>query len=130
MGSLRIIVNKMNAYKLLINDELIMASYDKDLKRLLIWLIGGSRGGLMRYRILAALRKRPMNPNQLAKYLNVNYRTVLYHLEILEKNGLIIKAGEGYGAPYLISDELDSKWNVLIDVIRMIGLKGLGEGDE
>ncbi|ABW02522.1 ArsR/SmtB family transcription factor [Caldivirga maquilingensis] len=123
-------MSKVNAYKLLINSELIMANYDKDLKRLLIWLIGGSRGGLMRYRILEALRKRPMNPNQLAKYLNVNYRTVLYHLEILERNGLIVKAGEGYGAPYLVSDELNNKWSILVDIIRMIGLRELNEGDE
>lgn len=130
MEPLKTVVNKVNAYKLLINNELIMASYDKDLKRLLIWLIGGSKGGLMRYKILATLRRRPMNPNQLAKHLNVNYRTILYHLEILERNGLIIKAGEGYGAPYLVSDELNSKWSVLMDVVKMIGLKRLDEGDE
>ncbi|MGC8569713.1 ArsR/SmtB family transcription factor [Caldivirga sp.] len=77
-------MRRINAYKLLTSNKLIMIGYDKDLRRLLIWLIGGSRGGLMRYKILKTLRERPMNPNQLAKYLNVNYRTVIYHLEILE----------------------------------------------
>jgi DNA-binding transcriptional ArsR family regulator len=113
-------MKRINAYKLLASSRMVMVSYDKDLKRLLIWLIGGSRGGLMRYRILLTLRERPMNPNQLAKILNVNYRTVIYHLEILERNGLVTKAGEGYGAPYLISDYLNDRWGVLEDVVRLI----------
>ncbi|MGC9225947.1 ArsR/SmtB family transcription factor [Caldivirga sp.] len=122
-------MRRINAYKLLTSNKLIMIGYDKDLRRLLIWLIGGSRGGLMRYKILKTLRERPMNPNQLAKYLNVNYRTVIYHLEILERNGLVTKAGDGYGAPYLISDELNDKWSILINVVRIIGLKDF-KGDE
>lgn len=60
----------------------VMVNYDRDLRKLLIWLIVGSRGGLMRLRILQILRRKPMNSNQLARHLNVNYRTIIYHLEI------------------------------------------------
>ncbi|MGC8614868.1 MAG: hypothetical protein ACP5UU_03535 [Thermoprotei archaeon] len=48
----------------------------------------------------------------MAKELNVNYRTVLHHLEILEKNGLIRSEGPKYGALYFVSDivETNSDW--------------------
>ncbi|WP_243666248.1 ArsR family transcriptional regulator [Vulcanisaeta sp. JCM 16159] len=66
-----------------------MVEYEKDLKKILIWLLGGSRGGLMRLKILLLLKKKPMNPHQLTRALNVNYRTVIYHLELLERYELV-----------------------------------------
>ncbi|MDP7975742.1 MAG: ArsR/SmtB family transcription factor [Thermoprotei archaeon] len=81
------------------------------------WIFVGSRGGRMRLCIMRKLMERPANVNQLAKELNVNYRTVLHHLEILEKNGLIRSEGPRYGALYFVSDIVDanSDWfkNVL-----------------
>ena len=37
----------------------LMVEYEKDLKKILIWLLGGSRGGLMRLKILLLLRGDP-----------------------------------------------------------------------
>ncbi len=76
------------------------------------WIFVGSRGGKMRLGIMKKLMEKPANVNQLAKELNVNYRTVLHHLEVLEKNGLIRSEGPKYGALYFVSDvvEANSDW--------------------
>ena len=44
---------------------------DPDAKRLLWFVFAGSRGGLNRLRIIAALKEKPLNTNQLAKELNL-----------------------------------------------------------
>ena len=62
----------------------------------------------MRLCIIRKLMERPANVNQLAKELNVNYRTVLHHLEILEKNGLIRSEGPRYGTLYFVSDVVNA----------------------
>ncbi|WP_245522514.1 helix-turn-helix domain-containing protein [Vulcanisaeta distributa] len=107
-----------------------MVEYERDLKKILIWLLGGSRGGLMRLKILLLLKKRPMNPNQLARVLNVNYRTVIYHLELLERYGLVNKLDIGYGAPYFISDKLEKRWDLIRDVMRILGINEREEMEE
>jgi hypothetical protein len=36
----------------------------------------------------------------------LNYKTIRYHLDLLEKNGVIISIGEKYGKTYFPSDNL------------------------
>ncbi|MGC9175098.1 MAG: ArsR/SmtB family transcription factor [Thermoprotei archaeon] len=88
-----------------------MASFSTQ-EHMYFWIFVGSRGGKMRLNIIQRLLERLANVNQLAKELNVNYRTVLHHLEILEKNGLIRSEGPKYGALYFVSDivETNSDW--------------------
>ena len=113
------------AYKLLSGYMVeLMVEYERDLKKILIWLLGGTRGGTMRLKILMLLRRRPMNPNQLARALNVNYRTIMHHLEVLERNGLVVRMNNSYGAPYFISDKLDKNWSVIEEVMRILGIEG------
>ncbi len=59
-----------------------------------------SRGGPMRARILVILSKTPLNPLALAKALSIDYKTALFHLEKLQKQQLVVKKGDGYGAVY------------------------------
>jgi|GEM_PF-207587 transcriptional regulator, ArsR family len=119
----------IKTFKLVARDVVeLMVEYDKDLRKVLIWLLGGSRGGEMRLRILLLLKKRPMNPNQLARLLNVNYRTVIHHLDVLERNGLVVRMSRDYGAPYFISEMLEKNWDVLKNVVRILGLNEVGEG--
>ena len=110
----------------------LMVEYEKDLRKILIWLLGGSRGGLMRLKILLLLKRKPMNPHQLAKALNVNYRTVIYHLELLERYELVSRLDVGYGAPYFISDKLEKRWDLIREVMRIMGVNENEEvgGDE
>ncbi len=113
------------------NVAYLMVEYEKDLRKVLIWLLGGSRGGLMRLKILLLLRKKPMNPHQLARALNVNYRTVIYHLELLERYELVSRLDVGYGAPYFINDKLEKRWDIIRDVMRIMGInEEETEGDE
>lgn len=53
--------------------------------------------------IVKALRERPMNMNELAKQLDLDFKTVKYHLDILREHGMVEKIGNGYGAVYVIS---------------------------
>jgi DNA-binding transcriptional ArsR family regulator len=112
-------VEQVNVFKRESRDKLtIMFSDIKDWRRMLIWLLGGSRGGWMRFQIMLALREKPMNPNQLAKHLGVNYRTIIYHLEILEKHGLVTRANKGYGVPYFLSDYVEKNWEIVDSAVR------------
>lgn len=72
-------------------------------KNLLFYVFTGSRGGDNRIRIINSLQNSPKNANQLANELGLNYRAIQHHLEILEKNNLITKVGEKYGANYFLS---------------------------
>ena len=54
----------------------------------------------MRARILKTLSVKPLNPLALSKELSIDYKTAVYHLEKLQKQNLVVKKGEGYGAAY------------------------------
>ncbi|HUT05420.1 MAG TPA: winged helix-turn-helix domain-containing protein [Nitrosopumilaceae archaeon] len=80
---------------------------DPDAKRLLWFIFAGSRGGLNRLRIIFSLKKKPLNINQLAKELGLDYKAIQHHIKVLEKNNLITKIGEKYGVTYFISTFLE-----------------------
>ena len=80
---------------------------DPDAKRLLWFIFAGSRGGLNRLRIINSLKENPLNTNQLAKALGLDYKAIQHHIKILEKNNLITKMGEKYGVTYFISTYLE-----------------------
>jgi DNA-binding transcriptional ArsR family regulator len=75
---------------------------DEEFRRLLWFLLGGSRGGENRVRILSAIRSRPNNLNQLSRLLGIDYRSVQHHMGVLLKNSLVIGSGEKYGIVYSI----------------------------
>ena len=93
------------------------------IKYLLWWLISGTKGGKTRGRLILALKERPANANQLAQTMTVDYKTVRHHLELLQKNGLVTHAGEGYGATYFLSLQLDENFAVFEEIWRKIGEK-------
>ena len=47
-----------------------------------------------------------MNTNQLRILLDLDYRTVKHHLDVLEDNDLITSAGNSYGKMYFVSQKL------------------------
>jgi predicted transcriptional regulator len=79
-----------------------------ELRRLLWYVLGATRGGAMRARLINELRARPGNLNQLSKRLGVEYRTVQHHMEVLKKNSLVDSAGERYGLTYFITPWLEA----------------------
>ena len=60
---------------------------------LLWWLIAGTRGGINRARIIKELHMRPYNANQLAKNLDLDYKTIRHHMDVLKKNKIIKYSG-------------------------------------
>lgn len=80
---------------------------DPDVKRLFWYIFAGSRGGLNRLRIISSLKVTPLNINQLAKALSLDYKAIQHHIKILEKNNLITKIGEKYAVTYFISNFLE-----------------------
>ena len=90
-------------------------------KRLLEFVFVGSKGGFSRTRIILILKKEPLNANQLAKRIGLDYKTIKHHVEVLEKKNLISRMGDKYSVIFfpsvflehnmLIFDELAVKWN-------------------
>lgn len=80
---------------------------DPHAKRLLWFVFTGSRGGLNRLKIISILKEKPLNINQLAKELSLDYKAIQHHIRVLEKNNLVTKMGEKYGIMYFISTFLE-----------------------
>jgi predicted transcriptional regulator len=88
-----------------------------DIRQLLWFLIAGGRGGPNRARILEELRERPSNAHQLAAALGLDYRTIRYHLRLLERNGLVTHPSAAqYGAPYFVTAYLEANFAFLDEV--------------
>ncbi|TLZ62633.1 MAG: winged helix-turn-helix transcriptional regulator [Methanobacteriota archaeon] len=89
------------------------------MERLIWFLLAGTRGGANRARILAALRDRPRNANQLAEGLGLNYRTVLHHVRLLLEHGLITTpAQDAYGAVYFLTSQMEKNIELLDRILR------------
>ena len=58
------------------------------MKKILWWLIAGTKGGINRARILSLLNERPYNAHQLAEKLDLDYKTVRHHIKVLEDNNI------------------------------------------
>ncbi|MGP8056359.1 MAG: winged helix-turn-helix domain-containing protein [Nitrososphaerales archaeon] len=86
--------------------------------RLLWWLFAGSVGAQSRILILFALKAQPLNAQQLAEQLKLDYTTVRHHLSVLEKNRILITEGEKYGKVYFITDIMESHWADLEAIIE------------
>ena len=62
----------------------------------------------MRARLIQALRSQPGNMNQLAKRLDVEYRTIQHHIEVLKNNSLVTSTGEHYGLTYFLNPWMEA----------------------
>lgn len=80
------------------------------MKKVLWWLILGTRGGINRAKIIKKLNERPYNANQLTKELNLNYRTITHHIKILEDSKVVESTGEKYGKMYFLSDKMEKNY--------------------
>ncbi len=75
-------------------------------KKLLWYLLQGTRGGKTRALILKELIERPCNANQLAQALNMDYKTIRHHLFVLMKNGIITMGSNGCTSLYYLSKNM------------------------
>ena len=58
----------------------------------------------------------PMNTNQLRIHLNLDFRTVKHHLEVLQDNELVTYTGNNYGRMYFVSSKLEENWDDFMDI--------------
>lgn len=83
------------------------------MRKVLWWLVGGSRGGRNRLRIIRTLEREPMNANQLASHLDLDYKTVRHHLDRLTENDVVETVGDDYGQLYFLTDRMEQNMDVL-----------------
>jgi len=58
-------------------------------------------------RIIMLLLERSYNTHQLALELQLDYKAVQHHMKVLEKNNMVLKIGEKYGAIFHLSTFLE-----------------------
>lgn len=84
------------------------------------YLFASSRGSANRVRIIRALDERPRNVNQLATELDLDYKTVQHHLEVLMDNNVLERTDNDYAAVYLFTDQLESHWDLVEEVLETV----------
>lgn len=78
-----------------------------NLRRVLWYLLGGTRGGPLRIRIVRLLRDRPSNTNQVATRLGIDYKTAQHHLRVLTENRIVSSTGQDYGAVFILTKDME-----------------------
>jgi DNA-binding transcriptional ArsR family regulator len=84
------------------------------------YVLTGTRGGTNRVRILNALDEQPRNANQLAEALELDYKTIRHHLDVLLENDIVTKSGDDYGAIYLPTDRTRRHWETVERIIEQV----------
>ena len=90
--------------------------------KLILWgIIGGTRGGPNRARILNLLYSKQLNEHQISKELSLDHKTIHHHLEILIKNSLIQKLSqESYDIKYDLTPIMKENRRILDEIISKI----------
>jgi DNA-binding transcriptional ArsR family regulator len=90
------------------------------MEAVLWYVLTGTRGGANRVRIVRALDERPRNANQLAEDLDLDYKTVRHHLDVLTENDIVRSSGDDYGAVYLPTDRARANWETVEEILEKV----------
>jgi len=96
---------------------------DKHMNDLFSSVFTGMGGRYTRLRIICAITEDPMNTLELSKKLSLDYKTIQYNINVLEKNNLVVREGTGYGDMFFPSDLISSHLPTLYSVIRKVESK-------
>ena len=99
---------------------------DPTARRLLWYLFAGSKGGENRIKIINLLQDTPLNINRMAEALDLDYKAVQDHVDILEKNNLVSRMGEKYGIMYFVSNYLESNMDTFREIVTKINKSKIG----
>ena len=94
------------------------------MKRILWYLLAGTKGGHSRARIIMLLNERPYNANQLKEHTGQDYKTIRHHVKVLEENNVItaIKKKK-YGTMYFLTPEMERHYELFREIWDQIGKK-------
>jgi predicted transcriptional regulator len=89
------------------------------MRRILWYLVAGSRGGTNRARIIKALHDRPYNLNQLSLELDLDYKTIQHHIKVLEDNNILVNSSEEkkYGAMIFLSNRMEENYPIFLEIL-------------
>lgn len=96
---------------------------DKQTRKLLLYLFTSTRGGYSRLKIVTLLLDKPYNTHKLAQELQMDYKAIQHHLQVLEKNNLISRTGERYGTIFHLSNFLEINISALDEAIDKLDKK-------
>jgi DNA-binding transcriptional ArsR family regulator len=95
--------------------------FDPRFKRILWFLFASTRGGFTRAKIMNLINEIPANANQISTNLNLNYKTVVHHLNILTKNGLIVTDDKGiYGSTYFLTPLMEQNFQLFEEILEKV----------
>jgi len=117
--------NQLLEFKEIIRSKQVSAQRkpDKQTRKLLLYLFTSTRGGFTRLRIIMHLLDTPYNTHQLSKELGLDYKAIQHHMKVLEKNNMVSKIGEKYGAIFHLSTFLEININALDEAIEKLDRK-------
>jgi len=104
--------------------QTIEAKSHPQTKMLFWYLFVGTKGGSTRARIILQLRNRPSNKNQLSQDLGMDYKGIEHHMKTLEKNNLVTKIGQKYGATYFVSPLFEEGESVFDEIVSKLMKRG------
>jgi DNA-binding transcriptional ArsR family regulator len=78
------------------------------MEKALWYLLTATRGGENRVRVVRSLSERPKNANKLAEDLDVSYKTVRHHLDMLVDHGIVEPGDTDYGKLYFLTDRFET----------------------
>lgn len=96
---------------------------NRQTSKLLFYLFTSTRGGFTRLRIIMLLLQRSYNTHQLSQELGLDYKAVQHHMKVLEKNNMVQKIGDKYGAIYHLSTFLEVNIRALDEAIDKLDRK-------
>ena len=101
-------------------NSLAKSKIDPNTRRLLSYFFVGTRGGANRLRIILLLAQRPLNLHQIAKELGLDYNAIQFHIEVLEKNNMVSRAGERYGALFFLSTFFEHNIEAFNEIVEKL----------
>jgi DNA-binding transcriptional ArsR family regulator len=95
---------------------------DPAYKRVLMYLLVGSKGGHNRVQMIKLLKEEPMNANKMGERLGLDYKTIQHHLKILQENNIVVSSSAGsYGAMYFLTPYLEKNMGTLEEMWARFG---------
>jgi DNA-binding transcriptional ArsR family regulator len=97
-------------------------SMDPAFKRVLMYLLVGTKGGPNRLQMIRLLQDEPMNANKMGERLGLDYKTIQHHLKILKENNVVVSNASGtYGAMYFLTPYVEKNLSTLEEIWARFG---------